>query len=334
VVAKQQPSFWRAGLNRKNLDQAKERRLLQSPFFYILRPAIDHSQWRDNLHNKTDLSKAPAKTNQRTRPLMTTRRETIARMIVMLTAASWLHGQNTRASEAIDESAKADYLAGRWKQAANQASRSRDPDNLAFAARCLLASALLSQYSRDRTTDIAQARRYAEAALITNPLHIEGRLQLATALGLQARIGSPARAFASGLPQRVRRLLDSVARDAPTQAWTFALLGGWHLEGLRIGGAAARAMLGVDLEAGKIAFARALRLDPNEAATPFYFAASLLALRPAANAVEASALLARAQATPARDAFQNEVRSRATQLSQTLAAQGPENAAKLALGWL
>jgi hypothetical protein len=234
----------------------------------------------------------------------------------------------------ISPDAYGDFTAGKWRQAADQASRLRDPDNLAFAARSLLASALLSPSSRMRTADILQARRFAEAALIADPRHIEGRLQLATALGLQARTGSPARAFAAGLPQRVRRLLDSVSRDAPTQAWTYALLGGWHLEGLRIGGAAARAMLGVDLAAGKGAFARAMRLDPNEAATPFYYAASLLALNPDANSSEARQLLFRAQAAPNRDAFQNEVKSRASQLAQALESQGAQAAAKLALGWL
>ncbi len=235
---------------------------------------------------------------------------------------------------AIDAEALADYQAGKWREAADAASRLHDPDNLAFAARSLLASALLTPTNRTRAADIVQARQFAEAALISQPRHIEARLQLATALGLQARAGSPVRAFAAGLPQRVRRLLDGVLKDAPTQAWAFALLGGWHLEGLRIGGEAARAMLGVNLAAGKVAFARAMRLDPSIAATPFYFAASLLALNPSANATEARALLVRAQDTPMRDAFQSEVKSRASALIGALDVNGPAYAATLALGWL
>lgn len=233
----------------------------------------------------------------------------------------------------INSNALDDFNLGNWRLAADQASRLRDADNLAFAARSLLASALLSPSSRNRSTDITQARQFAEAALITDPMHIEGRLQLATALGLQARSGSPTRAFAAGLPQRVRRILDSVVRDAPSQAWAHALLGGWHLEGLRIGGAPARAMLGVNLSAGKVAFARSIRLDPTIAATPFYFAASLLALNPT-NASEARALLVRAQTAPPRDAFQAEVKARATALIDALDARGPEAAAAMALAWL
>ena len=234
----------------------------------------------------------------------------------------------------INANAIADFNSGNWRAAADQTSRSRDPDNLAFAARSLLASALLSPSSRNRNSDIAQARQFAEAALITEPLHIEGRLQLATALGLQARTGSPTRAFAAGLPQRVRRLLDSVVRDAPSQAWAHALLGGWHLEGLRIGGAAARAMLGVNLEVGKVSFARAMRLDPNVAAIPFYYAASLLALNPTNHVTDVRALLIRAQNAPVRDAFQAEVKARAVALIVALDTKGPAVAAAMALGWL
>jgi tetratricopeptide (TPR) repeat protein len=265
---------------------------------------------------------------------MVTRRHSLRFLVCATLLAPLMLGATSARATTIDVSAKADFDLGRWRQAADTASRLHDADNLAFAARSLLASALLSPSSRTRTSDIAQARQFAEAALITDARHIEARLQLATALGLQARTGSPTRAFAAGLPQRVKRLLESVSRDAPTQAWTYALLGGWHLEGLRIGGAAARTMLGVDLLKGKTEFARAMRLDPNEAATPFYFAASLLALNPAANVAEARALLLRSQSAPNKDAFQNEVKSRAGQLIQSIDSQGGAVAARMALAWL
>lgn len=250
-----------------------------------------------------------------------------------LVAALAVRASNAHAA-AIDARARADFAAGRWRQAANLASRSHDADNLAFAARSLLASALLSASSNNRTSDITQARQFAEAALIVDPRHIEGRLQLATALGLQARLGSPTRAFAAGLPQRVRRLLNSVLRDAPDQAWTYALLGGWHLEGLRIGGRAAQTMLGADIGQGKAAFANAMRLEPTQAATPFYFAASLLALDPAGNGRQARTLLVQAQNAPLRDAFQAEVKSRSATLITAFDANGPAYAATIALRWL
>lgn len=226
------------------------------------------------------------------------------------------------------------FQAGRWQEAADLAAPLATPDNQAFAARALLAGALLAANPAVRQPAVAAAKRYAETALAVAPRHIEARLQLATALGLQARASSPARAFSRGLPQRVRRLLDSVVRDAPSEAWAHALLGGWHLEGLRIGGGAARAMLGCDVAQGKAAFARAMQLNPSEASTPFYFAASLLALAPVANATEARTLLTRAAACPDRDAFQAAVKSRSTTLAQTLDNDGPARAARLALGWL
>ncbi len=264
---------------------------------------------------------------------MATRRKTLGSLLAALVGSSLLKVENAAAST-IEASAKMEFNAGRWREAADQASRLRDSDNLAFAARSLLAGALLSPPSRARTADIAAARRFAEAALMLEPLHIEGRLQLATALGLQARSGSPTLAFTAGLPQRVRRVLDSVIRDAPSEPWAYALLGGWHLEGFRIGGRAARMMLGVDVATGKEAFSKAMRLDPSIAATPFYCAASLLALNPVAHASEARGLLQKAQDTPDRDAFQAEIKSRATTLTKTLDAKGAASAARLALTWL
>jgi hypothetical protein len=280
----------------------------------------------------------PAKATM-TAPRLPTRyhsRQDILRMGATLLVAGvvFVLPRQSHASDAVDDQAMRAFQAGRWQDAADQAGRFTSADNQAFAARALLAGALLASNSAARLPAITQAKSYAEAALASSPRHVEGRLQLATALGLQARAGSPARAFARGLPQRVRRLLDSVVRDAPGQAWAFALLGGWHLEGLRIGGAAARAMLGCDLAQGKAAFARAMRLDPTEASTPFYCAASLLALSPIANATEARALLAQSAACPDKDAFQAAVKARSIALGQAIDRDGPARAARLALGWL
>jgi tetratricopeptide (TPR) repeat protein len=247
---------------------------------------------------------------------------------VIFSASSFflcLAGGKAFADTTINPEARSAYQSGRWQEAANLAAATPTPDNQAFAARALLAGALLSTNRTARLPAVNQAITYAQSALQRAPAHIEARLQLATALGLQARAQSPTRAFARGLPQRVKRLLDGVARDAPN---------GWHLEGLRIGGGAARAMLGCDLNQGKAAFARALRLDPNEASPPFYYAASLLALAPDANAAEARTLLERSSQTPDRDAFQNAVKGRATTLGQTLTTEGATKAARLALGWL
>jgi hypothetical protein len=265
------------------------------------------------------------------------REDGVSRRLIVFGATALAVSNAPRASLAqtnINAGAKSAYQAGRWQDAATQAAAQSNPDNQAFAARALLASALLTTNSQARQPAITQALAYAQAALAVAPNHVEGRLQLATALGLQARAMAPARAFARGLPQRVKRLLDGVARDAPAQAWAFALLGGWHLEGLRIGGPAARAMLGCNLVLGKAAFERAMRLDPLEASPPFYFAASLLALAPAANANDAQALLRRATSCPDRDVFQTTVKARAAALAQSIETDGPIKGAQLALSWL
>jgi hypothetical protein len=271
-------------------------------------------------------------------PMRSFERPIVRRDVLVALCGAWVatHKNTARANTNTNINAQAvsAFEAGRWQEAATLAAASATADNQAFAARALLAGALLNTNRAGRTPSVNRAITFAQAALSSAPSHVEARLQLATALGLQARSLNPTRAFTRGLPQRVKRLLDSVARDAPNEAWTYALLGGWHLEGLRIGGGAARAMLGCDITQGKAAFARALRLDPNVASPPFYFAASLLALDPQTNVTEARALLARSAACPDRDAFQAAVKSRAATLIQKIDKEDAVSAAQLALSWL
>ena len=241
--------------------------------------------------------------------------------------------EQARAGAILSDALSA-YREGRWREAANKARALRSADNLAFAARALLAGAMLNRQAPTRAADVAAARNLSEAAMALDALHVEGRLQLATALGLQARLVSPPRAFGQGLPQQALRLLQSVVRDVPDEAWGHALIGGWHLEGLRIGGPAARALLGANVGKGQQAFDRAMALDPAEPAIPFYYGISWLALNAEQNAAQARQLHARAAALAPRDAFQTEICNRAAQLSALLGRGETSQAVARALQWL
>jgi hypothetical protein len=234
----------------------------------------------------------------------------------------------------VPDPARQAYRAGRWLAVADAISDPQDPDQLAFAARSLLAGAVLDNRHPNRASHVGRARALALSAIKIAPSHVEGRLQLATALGLQTRMMSPARAFASGLPNQIRRILEAVVQDAPREAWAFALTGGWHLEALRIGGVSAQTMIGASLRKGKAAFARAMELDGTEPAVPFYYAAALIAINPAAHAQEARTLVRRVEPMTGEDAFQSEIKARAQKLAQTIDRDGPAQGAALAVSWL
>jgi hypothetical protein len=231
--------------------------------------------------------------------------------------------------------ARAAYAEGRWVEAARLAAAANTADGLAFAARALLSQSLLLGASRAAPADLTRARQWAERALALAPRHVEARLQVATALGMQAR-RSPAVALARQWPQRARALLLAVNRDAPQEAWAHALMGGWHLEALRIGGDGARRFLGADMAKGRAAFATAMSLDPDEPAIPFYYATALLAGDAGAQSGPDALALVRPLEPVAGevDAFRREVRRRATLLREPLSLRDWPRAARLAKDWL
>lgn len=233
-----------------------------------------------------------------------------------------------------DPRAVAAYQAGQWAVAAERAQAAGDADGLAFAARARLAAIMLEGARRAPAASVRAARDLAERAVRLTPAHVEGRLQLATAIGMQARQASPASAMAQGLPQRAHSLLVDVIRTQPGAAWAHGLLGGWNLEGLRIGGPAARALLGANEEAGRAAFQRAMALDPAEPSFPFYCAVALFTLAPERTAREAAALARTAAAAQGQGAFQTAIRARAARLSDSLAAGDTGATRTLALSWL
>jgi hypothetical protein len=251
---------------------------------------------------------------------------------IAVIALIWVLTALPAAAQAALAEAQAAFTAGRFEAAADAGEASGDAAALALAARALNARTLLAGAVGADPAVIARARRLAEAALAKDPSSIEGKLQRATALGFQARRLTPGAAWRQGLVQRARSEIDAAIRLAPREAWGHALLGGWHLEAVRRGGSAA-ALIGASERAGRSAFGRALSLETDEPAAPFYFALSLLALDFDGHRGEALRLLARAQTDGARGAFDREIQARARELQSALETD-PAKARLLAARWL
>jgi hypothetical protein len=249
---------------------------------------------------------------------------TLALVVALCAAPIVAHAQ---APDAV-----AAFGAGRYEAAAEAGEAAGDAASLALAARALNARTLLAGAGGADPASVARALRLAEAALAKEPGLLEGRLQRATALGFQARRLTPGAAWRQGLVQRARSEIDAAIRTNPREAWGHALLGGWHMEAVRRGGPAA-ALIGASERAGRAAFGRALALETDEPAAPFYFALSLLALDFDAHRAEAQRLLARAQGDAARGAFDREIQARARELAAALEAD-PARARTLAARWL
>lgn len=211
------------------------------------------------------------------------------------------------------------YTSGQFAKAAAAARQQGGADALALAARALNAQAMLVGARVAPASLVREAEGDARAAVAAAPRHIEGRLQLATALGLKARRSGPLAAYANGWGKQIRDLLGAVLADAPREAWALAMLGGWHLEAVRKGGPGPARTLGATTAQGRAAFQRAMALDPDQPVIPYYFAACLMEAD-AANAAEATTLARRAVAARPSDAFEREIAARAQTLLTALEA--------------
>lgn len=262
-------------------------------------------------------------------------RRTVWTWILAAGAGATLTGVPGAAAADVPEAARTAYSEGRWLEAARLAAGDRHPDALAFAARARLAGIVLNGANRASRSDIAQARQLAEAALSMAPRHVEARVQLATIMGLEARRGSPAVSLAQGRPQQVRELLVATLRDAPTDPWALSLLGGWHLESIRMGGDAAVRMLGADIATGQSLFRRAVTASPGDPTIPFYYACALLGLeRSTAIDTEVRTQIATALTRTPRDAFQREIARRAGLVRNHVTAGRFDAARTLVTSWM
>src|SRR5882672_309956 len=103
------------------------------------------------------------------------------------------------------------FARGDYMEAAKEAEASADADDLAFAARALLAQCMTGTMEPDAAI-VDRASRDAEAALRIDPQHEEGRLQLAIALSLKSRAMDLLDAWNAGYGEQGRKLAMDVLK--------------------------------------------------------------------------------------------------------------------------
>lgn len=224
-------------------------------------------------------------------------------------------------------------MEGAFLEAASLGEAQGRADDLALAARALLAEAVTGDPTGD-PADIAVLLARAEAnarrALAADPSNTEARLQLAVAIGMKGRRAPIAEAVRHGYAGEGRVLVRAAIADAPREAWGHALEGGWNLEVVRRGGSVGAAYYGASVRAGRAAFERARALAPDDAIIAYQYAVALLELDPERYGDEATRLLAAASACRPGDAFEMRVKAKAASVATALSARGPDAAVRLA----
>jgi len=235
-----------------------------------------------------------------------------------------------RAHAAIDGRALSLYRAGEFMEASDVARRAGGADNLALAARAVLALLVVDPRRPDFMTLAEGAQETAEQALAISARSVEARLQIAVALGLRGRRTPIAVALREGFASRAKQMLDEAVAAAPNDPWARALLGGWHLEVWRRGGAIGAAALGANIGQGISSFDRARAISPADPAIAVHYALALLGLGHPLLRDQVTGLLDTAVELRARDAFETHIRAIGARIRTALQSDGMDAARDVA----
>ena len=169
------------------------------------------------------------------------------------------------------------YRDGAFLQAAHVARAERTDVSLAFAARATLAYAMVTSISEDEEAGAyRRAEQDARKALAINNANVEARLQLAIALGQQAKLAGPWSTDALTYSRAARREITHALAQAPTDPWANALLGAWSLAVAHYAGPIlARIVFDTSWSKGKEQYGEALALDPDNLVLHVYYAEAL-----------------------------------------------------------
>ena len=213
------------------------------------------------------------------------------------------------------------FTEGRYDEAAQLLDQSSSPDNLAFAARSLLADAMSAADYVPPEAHLDRAEMYARDALQADPNHIEARLQLAIALSLKARPLSTREAMRTGYGEQAKALVDGVLEDDPDNAYAHGFLSVWHIEVRRRGGAIGASVMGASVKKGRAHYQTAIAQSPGDASIHWQYARALTALNAKKFRDEIEAALDAALTCGAETTLEHVMQDRARVLQTTLHSQ-------------
>lgn len=212
----------------------------------------------------------------------------------------------------------AKFARGEYLAAATAAEAAAGADDLAFAARSLLAHCMTGTDRLDAAI-LDRARKDAEAALKLDPGHEEGRLQLAIALSLKSRDMDAMAAWNAGYGEKGKKLAEEVLKSDPRSAYAHAFLAVWNLEVERRGGGMGAWMMGASRDSARKHYDSARAIAPDDAGIHWQYARALAALDLKGRWKDVREALDRALAAAATDHVEQVMQARARQLVEAMA---------------
>jgi tetratricopeptide (TPR) repeat protein len=209
------------------------------------------------------------------------------------------------------------YARGNYLAVASAAEASADADDLAFAARALLAHCFTGTEDPDPAL-VDRASKDAEAALRIDPGHDEGKLQLAIALSLKSRGMDAMDAWNKGYGEKGRKLANDVLKSDPGNYYAHGFLAVWNVEVRRRGGSIGAAFMGASLKDARRHYEEAVRLAPDNIGIRWAYGRALIALNAKEYSGEASGALSAALSATPDNHVEQVMQDRARALSEKL----------------
>jgi tetratricopeptide (TPR) repeat protein len=211
------------------------------------------------------------------------------------------------AAQAIDAPSLA-YQAfkdGHFDDAVKLGNAGASADDLSIAAAARMAEGRFYLTGEERMAALNQAQALARRAIRLDPGHVRAHMVLAVALGAASREMGLWEAYFSNNAKIGRREIDLCLTLSGDSARARALIGEWHLEVVRRGGAQlAQLIYGAEIQQGIEAFEAAMAVGPDDPIIPAEFGLALIALGDDAYLPRAVQALNLALAIAPRDAYE------------------------------
>lgn len=180
-------------------------------------------------------------------------------------------------AEPTDPTLVLQFAQGDYLSAAMRAEAGGTADDLAFAARSLLAKCMTGP-STINADVLDRAYQNAAKAVSLDRGHVEGRLQLAIAASLQTRSMGLMEANSSGLGKLGKLLVEGVLEDDPDNFYAHGFAAVWNIEVRRRAGAFGAMVAGASIDDARAHYAEAARLAPDDVGIHWQFGRALVAL--------------------------------------------------------
>src|SRR6185503_13175423 len=211
---------------------------------------------------------------------------------------------------AADNRALAMFEKGDYSACADAASKQNDAAGFALAARAVLAEASLR--AGPCVDCLRRAEGFARQAIAADPNNLEGHLQLAVAIGYQARLIGPLRARFQRFPEQAKNAIDTALRLAPDDPWALSAAGGFNIEVVHSGGRfLGNLFYDASFDNGVAYFQRAIGKAPDNAVIKLQYALALTSYSFDARHDEIVAVIESVARGPAPDAYGKAMKDRA-----------------------